>query len=44
MTPLAAMLCEEIAKDGPISFHRFMEAALSQKAFGKEAVEVEDVE
>ena len=34
MTPLAEILHEEIEKNGPISFHRFMEAALYEPKYG----------
>ena len=34
MTPLAEILRAEIAKDGPISFHRFMDAALYDPQHG----------
>src|SRR6266705_3178653 len=34
VTPLASMLCEEIEKNGPISFHRFMEASLYEPRYG----------
>jgi SAM-dependent MidA family methyltransferase len=34
VTPLAAMLREEIEKNGPVTFHRFMEAALYEPAHG----------
>ena len=34
MTPLAEILRDEIRRDGPISFHRFMEAALYHPELG----------
>ena len=34
MTPLAEILRDEIQRDGPISFHRFMEAALYHPELG----------
>ena len=34
MTPLSTLLREEIARNGPISFHRFMEAALYHPEYG----------
>ena len=34
MTPLAQILRDEIGRSGPISFHRFMEAALYHPEFG----------
>ena len=34
MTPLTAILREEIARSGPISFHRFMDAALYDPTHG----------
>src|SRR5207248_2295774 len=34
MTPLAAILRDEIGRTGPISFHRFMEAALYHPRYG----------
>jgi len=34
VTPLAEILHEEIEKNGPISFHRFMEAALYEPKYG----------
>ena len=34
MTPLAAILREQIGRSGPISFHRFMEAALYHPEYG----------
>jgi SAM-dependent MidA family methyltransferase len=34
VTPLSTLLREEIARNGPISFHRFMEAALYHPEYG----------